>query len=93
MSEERGIGDNSQLGGIAGEALQRYIDRIEKLEEEKSVLAEDIKTVYAESKSTGFVPAIIRKLVAQRRKEKEDLREEAELLELYSRAIGFDIFE
>jgi len=83
-------GSSEVVGGIAAEALQQYIDRIEKLEEEKKALAEDIKQVYAEAKSTGFDTKVIRKIVALRRVEDHERKEMEELLDLYKRAIGME---
>jgi uncharacterized protein (UPF0335 family) len=89
---ERGVGDNSQIGGIAAEALQQYIDRIEKLAEEQAALAEDAKQVYGEAKSTGFSQKTIRRIVRERKADKEKLRLEQEEYELYAKAISWDIF-
>ena len=58
-----GVGHNS---GIAGDALQQYIDRIERLNEEKAALAEDIKGVFDEAKATGFSVPVMRKIIAMR---------------------------
>ncbi len=85
-----GTTSNETVGGIAAEALQQYIDRIERLEEEKKALSEDIKQVYSEAKSTGFDVKIIRKIVSLRRVEEHDRKEQEELLELYKRAIGME---
>jgi uncharacterized protein (UPF0335 family) len=68
--------------------VMQYINRIEKLEEEKRAISEDIKSVYLEVKSTGYDPKIIRKLVSIRRKSKEERQEEQALLDLYMEAIG-----
>lgn len=81
---------NETIGGIAGEALQQYVDRIERLEEEKKALSEDIKQVYSEAKSTGFDIKIIRKIISLRRVEEHDRKEQEELLELYKRALGME---
>jgi len=70
--------------------VMQYINRIEKLEEEKRATSEDIKSVYLEVKSTGYDPKIIRKLVSIRRKSKEERQEEEALLELYMTAIGME---
>ena len=78
---------------MENEKLKQYVERIEKLEEEKAALQEDIKQVYAESKSTGFDGVIIRKIVALRKKDEADVREEQELLALYARACGMSIFD
>ena len=76
------------VGGIAGDILRAYIERIERLEEEKKNLGGDIREVYAEAKANGFEPKIMRKLVALRRMDQSDRQEEEELLDLYRRAIG-----
>ena len=78
------------IGGIAAEALQQYVDRIEKLEEEKKALAEDIKQVYSEAKSTGFDTKILRKIISLRKVEEHERKEQEELLDLYKRAIGME---
>ena len=71
------------------EVLQ-YINRIEKLEEEKKATGEDIKSVYMELKGNGYDPKIIRKIVSIRRKSKEERQEEEALLDLYMTAIGME---
>jgi len=84
------MSNNEAFGGIAAEALQQYVDRIEKLEEEKKALAEDIKQVYSESKATGFDPKIVRKIITLRKVEENERREQEELLDLYKRAVGME---
>lgn len=79
-------GDN----GVDGEHLQAFIDRIEKLEEERKAISDDIKDVYAEAKGTGFDPAMIRKIVSMRKKDPHKRAEEAEVLDLYLAALGMD---
>jgi uncharacterized protein (UPF0335 family) len=68
--------------------LQQIISRIEKLEDEKSALALDIKEVYSEAKSMGFDPKIIRKVVSIRAKDAAKLAEEEALLDTYKAALG-----
>ena len=75
-------------GGVAGDILRAYVERIERLEEEKKALAADIREVYAEAKGNGYDPKIMRKLVALRRMDTADRREQEELLDVYRRAIG-----
>ena len=70
--------------------VMQYINRIEKLEEEKKATSDDIKSVYAEVKATGYDAKIIRKLVAIRRKTREERKEEEALLEIYMSSIGMD---
>jgi uncharacterized protein (UPF0335 family) len=76
------------VGGIGGEQLKSLIERIERLEEEKRALAEDIKEVYAEARGSGFDPKIMRQIIRIRKRDQDDLDEEESLLELYKRAIG-----
>ncbi|RAU21056.1 DUF2312 domain-containing protein [Paramagnetospirillum kuznetsovii] len=85
MSDEQ---QNSQVGGIAAEALRQFIDRIERLEEEKKALGADIKDVYAQCKSQGFDTKIIRKIVTLRKKDRAEREEEQQILDLYLAAIG-----
>ena len=77
-----------EVGGIAGERLKSFIERIERLEEERRALSGDIKEVYAEAKGNGFEPKIMRQIVRIRKRDKDDLDEEESLLELYKRALG-----
>jgi len=81
-----GIGHNT--GEVSGTRLKSFIERIERLEEEKKAIAEDVKDVYGEAKATGFDPKIMRKIVALRKQNLEKRREEKELIELYQAAIG-----
>ncbi|WP_010185986.1 DUF2312 domain-containing protein [Sphingomonas sp. PAMC 26605] len=75
---------------IAADQLRLLIDRIERLEEEKKGIADDIKDVYGEAKSTGFDVKTTRAIVRLRKMEKHQ-REEAEaLLETYKQALGLD---
>jgi uncharacterized protein (UPF0335 family) len=78
------------VGGVAGEHLRAFIERIERLEAEKADLANDIKEVYAEAKGTGFDVKIIRKLISMRKQDSEKRQEEEELLSLYKQAIGLE---
>lgn len=75
---------------VAGERLKSFIERVERLETEKQAIAEDIKQVYDEAKSTGFDVKIIRKIVSDRKKDDNKRREETELYELYTAAIGME---
>jgi uncharacterized protein (UPF0335 family) len=78
------------VGGIAAEALTQYVDRIERLEEEKKALSADIKQVYDEAKATGFDVKILRKIIAMRKVAEHERKEMDEILELYKRALGMD---
>lgn len=68
--------------------LKSFIERVERLEEEKAVLAEDIKEVYAEAKASGFDVKTLRKVVSLRKMDEQKRREEEELLDLYKSAVG-----
>jgi len=77
-------------GGISSARLKSFIERIEKLEEDKASVSEDLKEVYAEAKGTGFDTKIIRTIVRIRKIDIEKRREQDELLELYKAALGMD---
>jgi len=85
MSDDQ---SSSEIGGIAAEALRQFIDRIERLEEEKKSLSDDIKDVYAQAKGQGFDTKIIRKIVSLRKKDRQEREEEEQILELYLAALG-----
>ena len=74
--------------GVAADELKQFIERIERLEEEKTAIAGDIKEVYAELKGRGFDSKAIRKIVQIRKKPVEERAEEAAILELYLQALG-----
>ncbi len=78
----------AKSGGIAGERLRAFIERVEKLEEEKAGLAADIREIYAEAKASGFDVKIMRQIVRLRRMDASRRQEEEALLDLYRRAIG-----
>ena len=78
----------AQVGGIAGEQLRAFIERIERLEEEKKDVQEQIKEVFSEAKGTGFDVRIMRQLLRLRKLRDVDRSEQEELLEIYKSAIG-----
>ena len=73
---------------VAADQLRLFIERIERLEEEKKGMSDDIKDVYLEAKSTGFDAKTMRKIVSLRKKEKHVRDEEDALLETYRAALG-----
>jgi uncharacterized protein (UPF0335 family) len=85
----------SDVHGVARDQLRAFVERIERLEEEKKTVADDIKDVYGEAKSMGFIPAIIKKVVALRKKDEQERTEEELLLDTYLIALGMqpDLFE
>lgn len=78
-------------GGISSARLKSFIERIEKLEEDKAAIGEDLKEVYAEAKGTGFDTKIIRQIVRIRKIDVEKRREQDELLDLYKSALGMEV--
>ena len=74
--------------GAGANQLTQFIERIERLEEEKRALMADIRDVYSEAKGTGFEPKIMRQLVKMRAMDRELLQEQDELLETYRAAVG-----
>jgi uncharacterized protein (UPF0335 family) len=80
----------AEVGGIAGERLRTFVERIERLEEEKAALAADIREVYAEAKGTGFDVKTMRQLIRLRKMDRSDRQEQEHLLDLYKRAIGLE---
>jgi uncharacterized protein (UPF0335 family) len=83
-----GIGHNSSIDNVSAEQLRQYIERIERLEEEKKGILDDIKDVYAEAKSTGFDSKTMRQIVRDRKMEKHHRDERDMLLETYRAAMG-----
>jgi uncharacterized protein (UPF0335 family) len=75
---------------IAADQLRLFIERIERLEEEKKGMADDIRDVYAEAKSTGYDAKTMRAIVRLRKMEKHDRLEAEALLETYKAALGLD---
>ena len=73
---------------VAADELKALIERIERLEEEKSALASDIRDVYSEAKANGFDTKILRKVVGIRKKNHAERQEEEAILELYMQALG-----
>ncbi|MCB1782928.1 MAG: DUF2312 domain-containing protein [Alphaproteobacteria bacterium] len=89
VSDESQAGEEARdVGGVAGARLKSFIERIERLEEEKAALMEDIKEVYAEAKGVGFDTKTMRKIISLRKMDVEKRREADELLELYKSAVG-----
>lgn len=73
---------------VAADQLKAFIERIERLEEEKAGIASDIKDIYAEAKGNGFDTKAIRKIIALRKKDHSERQEEEAILELYMQALG-----
>lgn len=87
----------SDAHGVARDQLRSFIERIERLEEEKKTIAEDIKDVYGEAKGTGFEPKILKKVIAIRKQDKDERAEQEAILDTYLAALGMipqpDLFD
>lgn len=79
------IGHNS---GAAGERIKSYVERVERLLEEKANIQADIKDIWAEAKSAGFDVKTLKKIVKLRAADPQELREQEETLEMYMNALG-----
>nr|WP_294847079.1 DUF2312 domain-containing protein [uncultured Sphingomonas sp.] len=77
-------------GNVAADQLRLFIERIERLEEEKKGIADDIKDVYAEAKANGYDTKTMRSIVRLRRMESHARQEADALLETYRNALGLD---
>ena len=77
-------------GNIAADQLRLFIERIERLEEEKKGIADDIKEIYAEAKSTGYDTKTMRQIVRLRKLEKHVRLEAEALLETYKASLGLE---
>lgn len=75
-------------GNFSADQLKSFIKRIEKLEEDKAAVANDIKDVYSEAKGTGFDPKIMRRVISLRKMEDQQRIEMNELVELYQSVLG-----
>ena len=73
---------------VDGGHLKAFIERIEKLEEEKRAIADDIKDVYAEAKGNGYDTKALRKIIRLRKQDKNERAEEEAILETYMHALG-----
>ena len=77
----------SDAHGVARDQLRAFVERIERLEEEKKTIADDIKDVYGEAKSMGFDTKILKKVIALRKKDDQERMEEL-ILDTYLQALG-----
>ncbi len=75
------------VGSVAGERLRSFVERIERLEEEKQVLAADIREVYSEAKGSGFDVKVMRQLIRLRKMDHDDRTEMEAVLDVYERAL------
>lgn len=79
-----------EITNATAEQLKAFIERIERLEEEKKNISDDIKDVYAEAKGNGFDTKVLRKIVSMRRQDQNERKEQEEILSLYLQALGME---
>lgn len=77
----------ANVGGVSGQILRSFIERIENLEERKKEIADDIRDVYAEAKGSGFDAKVMRQVIKLRKMDSNDRDEQEYLLDTYMRAI------
>lgn len=85
-AETPGAGHNSQQFGK--DQLKAFVERIERLEEEKKATADDIRDVYKEAKGTGFDPAALRDIIKQRKQDADKRAEHEAIVDTYKLALG-----
>lgn len=78
----------SDAGAVARDQLRSFVERIERLEEEKKTISDDIKDVYGEAKSMGYDTKVLRKVVAIRKQDANDRLEQEAILDTYLHALG-----
>ncbi len=87
MSAQEATAPDS-VGGVSKGQLRSFIERIERLEEEKAALSADVREVYAEAKSNGYDPKIMRQVIRIRKLDGNERAEQEALLDTYLAALG-----
>lgn len=82
------MADQAVVGGVGADQLRSFVERVERLEDEKTEVQDQIKDVYAEAKNEGFDIKTMRQIVRLRKMKPHDRTEQEELLELYKSALG-----
>ena len=82
------MSDEQQSYGVASEELRQFIERIERLEEEKKDISDQIKEVFAESKGRGYDTKAMRAILRIRKREPDDVAEEEAIVEMYKAALN-----
>ena len=78
----------SQVEDVAQDQLRSFVERIERLEEEKKTIGDDIKDVYAEAKGNGFDTKVLRTVISLRKQDANERAEQDAILDLYLQALG-----
>lgn len=82
------VSSNDENYRVTAAELRQFIERIESLIAEKQSIMEQIKEVYAEAKSRGYDTKVMRKVIALRKRDRDDISEEEAILEMYKEALG-----
>lgn len=82
------MADQVQTDSVAADQLKAFIERIERLEEEKAGIAGDIREIFSEAKGNGFDTKVMRRVISLRKKDHAERQEEEAILELYMQALG-----
>ncbi len=82
--------ESVNIGGVDAERLLSYIERVERIEEEKKALQNDIKEIFEEAKSANFDVKAIKQILKLRKKDETERQEEEFILDTYKRALGLD---
>lgn len=80
----------AETGPLPGEEIRQFIERAEALEAQKRDLTEDLAGVFAEAKGRGYSVPILKAIIKERKKDRDDLAEEQAIMELYRAALGMD---
>lgn len=78
----------AQVFGVSTDILKQYIEKIERLEQEKIEVATHIRDTYADAKSNGYEPKVMRQVIKERKMDRNELDEQENLLAMYKRALG-----
>ena len=82
------MSNTAQSGGVAADRLRSIIERVERLEDERKALGEDIRDIFTEAKSAGFDVKAIKQIIKLRKQDPADVEEQETILETYRRALG-----
>ena len=88
MPDGSAVSKKTKAGPISGDRLKSFVERIEKLEEERHALGSDIRDVYSEAKGVGYDVKTMRKVVSLRKMDAADRAEQETLLDVYKHALG-----
>jgi uncharacterized protein (UPF0335 family) len=90
MADLKVVEDNGPADAyrVTADELRQFIERVERLEQEKKDIAEQVKEVFAEAKGRGYDTKVMRKVISLRKREPDDIAEEEAVLEMYKEALG-----